>query len=478
MSDLVTPGSDAPPDQQAAERSGDSRVVFELAGRADSLGIALSGVAGEVEQLSARLSGQATRFEQLRGSTNDMVTGNQRINQAAQEAQDAARGAGAEIAQSTQQMSSALARIATLSKAVGGIEEQLGAFRSLLNQITTVSGAIETIAKQTRLLSLNASIEAARAGESGRGFAVVAGEVKNLSDETRSATEGIRNTTRSLVERIEKLISASEAAAGDARAAEHSAGDVRVVVVRAHEAFQTVSTRIDSIASVASENLAVCASTLTELSSLVADVRLSSANLEQADERVAQLLDLCESLIELIAESGVQTVDTPFIELAMATAKRIGALFEAAIDRGDITAAQLFDERYREIPDSDPRQFMTDYVPFTDQVLPSIQEPVRRADPRIAFCAAVARSGFLPTHNLEYSQPQGADPAWNAAHCRNRRIFDDRTGGKAARNTKAFLLQTYRRDMGGGEFVLMKDVSAPIKVHGRHWGGFRIGYRA
>ena len=48
---------------------------------------------------------------------------------------------------------------------------------------------------------------------------------------------------------------------------------------------------------------------------------------------------------------------------------------------------------------------------------------------------------------------------------------------KVARSTQPFLLQTYRRDMGGGQFVLMKDLSAPIWVNGRHWGAFRIGYR-
>jgi methyl-accepting chemotaxis protein len=31
--------------------------------------------------------------------------------------------------------------------------------------------------------------------------------------------------------------------------------------------------------------------------------------------------------------------------------------------------------------------------------------------------------------------------------------------------------------MGGGKFVVMKDLSAPITVRGRHWGGLRIGYQ-
>jgi methyl-accepting chemotaxis protein len=120
---------------------------------------------------------------------------------------------------------------------------------------------------------------------------------------------------------------------------------------------------------------------------------------------------------------------------------------------------------------------MTRFVALTDAKLPPIQEELLSADPRITFCAAVDRNGYLPTHNLIYSRPQGPDPVWNAANCRNRRIFNDRTGLSAGRNQRQFLLQTYRRDMGGGTFVLMKDVSAPISVNGRHWGGFRIGFK-
>ena len=104
-----------------------------------------------------------------------------------------------------------------------------------------------------------------------------------------------------------------------------------------------------------------------------------------------------------------------------------------------------------------------------------MQEEALGLDPRIVFCAAVDRNGFLPTHNVKYSHPQGNDPVWNNANCRNRRIFNDRTGLSAARNRKPFLLQTYRRDMGGGQFLVMEDLSAPILVKGRHWGGFRFG---
>jgi methyl-accepting chemotaxis protein len=95
----------------------------------------------------------------------------------------------------------------------------------------------------------------------------------------------------------------------------------------------------------------------------------------------------------------------------------------------------------------------------------------------VVFCAAVDRNGYLPVHNRIYSEPQGKDPVWNNAHSRNRRIFDDMTGLMAGRNTAEALSQTYPRDYGGGRMELMKDISAPIRVNGKHWGGLRIGAR-
>lgn len=179
-----------------------------------------------------------------------------------------------------------------------------------------------------------------------------------------------------------------------------------------------------------------------------------------------------------VTESGIETPDTAVVELAMEGAQAVCDLFERALKAGEIGLSDLFDETYRPIPGTDPQQVLTRFTEFTDRHLPAIQEPMLKRNPRIVFCAAIDRNGYLPTHNKIYSQPQGDDPVWNAANCRNRRIFDDRTGLSAGRNTRKFLLQTYRRDMGNRQFVLMKDASAPVRVAGRHWGGFRIGFKA
>jgi methyl-accepting chemotaxis protein len=374
-------------------------------------------------------------------------------------------------------MEEAVASIEKLTHSVGKIEERLGSFGTVIKQIGGVAATIETIAKHTRLLALNAAIEAARAGDAGRGFAVVAAEVKNLAEGTRKATDQISTIVRDLGSQIEGLISESGEATKHAGHAGSGAERVHGVIIRSDDAFKTVGREIDAIAAAAAENMRHCDSTIEKLTSLSEGVDHTTANLEQADDRLNGLLTLSETLIEFIARSGVETADTPLIEAVVEVAARISSEFDAAIQRREITAKQLFDENYREIPGTNPPQFMTDYTNFTDRLLPAIQDQLLKLDPRIVFCVAWAKGGYLPTHNPTYSHPQGLDVEWNAANCRNRRLFDDRAVRKVGLNRKRFLLQTYRRNMGGGKFALMKDLSAPIMVDGRHWGAFRMGFR-
>jgi methyl-accepting chemotaxis protein len=129
------------------------------------------------------------------------------------------------------------------------------------------------------------------------------------------------------------------------------------------------------------------------------------------------------------------------------------------------------------IPDTNLKQYGNHALDFLERHLPALQEPILTLDTAVVFAAAVDRNLYLPVHNGKYSEPQGADPEWNNAHSRNRRIFDDMTGLMAGRNTRKILSQTYPRDRGGGRLELIKDISAPIYVNGKHWGGLRLGAR-
>ena len=453
------------------------RLVDQLANRIGGLGVELADVAGNLQEVAGRVSGQSDRFGDLQKTAETMVSANHGIASASQAVQTATTAAVGEITQSRAAVETAVQHIAKLIEAVGRIEHRLGSVGSALADVAKVSGSIEAIARQTNLLALNATIEAARAGAAGRGFAVVASEVKNLAEATRQATQLIGDTVKGLDGQVNSLIGESGDASLRAKNAGEGAAQIQGIIARVQDGISAVGREIDGVAKAATSNLAHCDRVIDELGHLAKGVDLSSSDLKSADNRVAKLLELSEGLIALIADSGVETSDAPLIRVVIDTAKQISDAFEIAVARGEISIDQLMDEKYREISGTNPKQYLTDYVTFTDRILPDIQDPIQKSDPRIVFCVAWAKGGYLPTHNPNYRHPQGPDPVWNNANCRNRRLFNDRAVKKVAANTKPFLLQTYRRDMGGGNFVLLKDLSSPIYVRGRHWGAFRMGFR-
>ena len=92
--------------------------------------------------------------------------------------------------------------------------------------------------------------------------------------------------------------------------------------------------------------------------------------------------------------------------------------------------------------------------------------------------AVIDTNGYLPVHNKIYSHPQRpGDVTWNTANSRNRRIFNDAAGLAAGRNQRAYLVQSYARDMGNGKTIMMREIDVPVRVQGRHWGGFRTAYK-
>ncbi|MFZ0844561.1 MAG: methyl-accepting chemotaxis protein [Pseudolabrys sp.] len=168
-----------------------------------------------------------------------------------------------------------------------------------------------------------------------------------------------------------------------------------------------------------------------------------------------------------------------FIDRAMDAAQRIAQALEQAVSRGRISREALFDNNYVPIEGSNPPQFRTQFLEILEEILPPIQEPLLASDPRLIFCVAIDRNGYLGVHNKVYSYPQRpGEVDWNTANCRNRRIFDDRAGLSCARNVRPYLIQNYPRDMGNGVIVLTLEIAVPIRVFGKHWGGFRTAYKS
>ncbi len=175
---------------------------------------------------------------------------------------------------------------------------------------------------------------------------------------------------------------------------------------------------------------------------------------------------------------AIQDENTEFVTRAMEGGAALTKIFENGIASGAISIEDMFDTDYVEIPGSNPVQHRSKILDWADRALPPFQEAFLAKDSRMAFCAMIDRNGYLPVHNKIYSHPQRpGDVAYNTANSRNRRIFNDTAGLAAGRNQRAYLVQTYARDMGNGKMVMMREIDVPVRVHGRHWGGFRTAYR-
>ncbi|NJN93158.1 MAG: GAF domain-containing protein [Anaerolineales bacterium] len=166
-----------------------------------------------------------------------------------------------------------------------------------------------------------------------------------------------------------------------------------------------------------------------------------------------------------------ETLTTKGKSMALTGAAAVEHIFADAIASGRLTEAQIFDTNYQPIANTTPQKYLTAYDNFTDANLLQIQDAFLQ-DTDVLFAVAVDINGYLPTHNTSYSQPLTNDYETDLVGNRTKRIFDDPVGIAAAKNTTPVLHQIYVRDTGERAW----DFSAPIRVNGKHWGGFRVGF--
>jgi methyl-accepting chemotaxis protein len=448
-------------------------LVQKIAGDAGRLSLGLAEVIDVVNELTDHVRDQTDDFTRVKDTVGKVAVISGRIAGTAQEARQVVGEARRTVDGSQLRVQRSLAEIRELASTVTDMEQQLSGLRAALARVAKVAKEIGAIAGQTNLLALNATIEAARAGEAGRGFAVVAGEVKALSRKTAEATAEIDATLRVLTEQAQKLIAESAAGTAKAAAVAESTDAIAAVIETVGTAMARVDAQAEGISHDAGAIDGGVAAIASRLTDMVTSVTQTDSKLSGASERIAVVRNLGESLLGATAELGIETRDTPFIRSAQETAARITAAFEAALTRREISEADLFDEDYRQIPGTNPPQYVTRFTAFCDRVLPPIQDPVATSSPRYRAVCAVDRNGYMPSHQPAYSKPQGSDPVWNAAHCRNRIKFNDRTSLAASTNRKPILLQTFNRKMGAAS-TMLKDASVPVVVRGRHWGALRV----
>lgn len=442
--------------------------------KASKLAINSAEVGYFLEQLSNAIELSSEDVERLASSAHQMSVSIKVMNENSIIASQQSSQAMTEASAGSKQLNDNVEVINQLNADVNNAAEKIKSLSQSAAEIQNITNVIDGISGQTNLLALNAAIEAARAGEQGRGFAVVADEVRALASKTAEATEKIGTMLNQINEEtsqtthvMAQVVEQSHRIVNSMGPLATSLSDVNQQMKESSDASNHISTALHEHNTTSNE-ISVA---ITNLHNFLVE---KSKETHIVSDKAAELCQSTESIFVELAQFNTGSHIEKFCQQAQTAAQQVGEMFSDKIQAKVISQQDLFNFNYHEIADTTPQKYHSSFDSMTDNYLPAIQEPILQNNPDIIYAGAVDINGYFPTHNLCFSKPLTGNITTDTMNNRTKRIFDDSTGSRCGQHTSKFLLQTYKRDTG----EVMHDVSAPIYVNGKHWGGFRIGFTA
>lgn len=196
---------------QTKEMSGKlSKSGIELSESSDNASQAAMQVSSAVDDISKGAVSQAESIQTAVTETNTLGEGITDITKSVITLNTASEKMKEECDSTIEALDTLLEQSRKVTESVRTIEDTIERTDKSARSISAFTEAINDIASQTNLLSLNASIEAARAGEAGKGFAVVAGEISNLAAQSKESADRINEIVNALVKDTQESVKVME----------------------------------------------------------------------------------------------------------------------------------------------------------------------------------------------------------------------------------------------------------------------------
>jgi methyl-accepting chemotaxis protein len=439
------------------------------------VGLATRDLEGDVASLAVRITQQSQNLRSIENDAEQLERRQIAVTSAAHQALMQARDARQTIESSTDKLTTSTRQFVDLIDHVSAIRKNLGGFTKALSDVDGVASSISKITSQTNLLALNATIEAARAGEAGRGFAVVASEVKKLAQEATIAMQRIHGSLSILAAQAETMVSHISQSIDQAERAHSGAQSLSSEVAKVDRLVHGMSGNSEQVASgvaLIAQSISEMRTGLNELTHTFAD---NAADVTRASQRISSVTKITDELLQTIASSGAETADTPYINFALNSARQVMESMANLVADGKLSRADLFSAIYDPIAGTNPQQFKHPAPAHLKPVMRPLQSQL--ASLNGAFSMTLNdRNRYVTVHMPNMSQPQSNDPEWNHQHCREMRIFDDVTDFVAANNREPFILQTFRRSLGEGKTLLVKEIVVSLWVGESFWGSLLLAY--